>query len=150
MLMYNNSASSVLFVYNLNHNVTSLMDLSNTFLFLNDYGIPFLWTSLRNSHYPLSLTLSWSLLTSSPSRQFLSLSTTSSYQFVLHIFSNHGVPSHVTSDRGSEFVSNFFCLLGTALNMQLHFTLGYHSEGDGQTECINQTFEQYLHIYYNY
>ena len=28
--------------------------------------------------------------------------------FVLHIFSKHGVPPHVTSDRGLEFVSNFF------------------------------------------
>ena len=57
--------------------------------------------------------------------------------FVLHVFSKHGVPSHVTSDRGSEFVSNFFRSLGTALDMQLHFTSGYHSEGDGQTECTN-------------
>jgi len=37
--------------------------------------------------------------------------------FVLHVFSKHGIPSHVTSDRGSEFVSNFFWFLGTALNM---------------------------------
>ena len=28
--------------------------------------------------------------------------------FVLHVFSKHGVPSHVTSDHGSEFVSHFF------------------------------------------
>jgi len=28
--------------------------------------------------------------------------------FVLHVFSKHGIPSHVTSDKGSEFVSNFF------------------------------------------
>jgi len=28
--------------------------------------------------------------------------------FVLHMFSKHGVPSYVTSDRGLEFVSNFF------------------------------------------
>src|SRR5882672_3718704 len=28
--------------------------------------------------------------------------------FVLHVFSKHGVPSHVTSDRGTEFVSHFF------------------------------------------
>ena len=27
--------------------------------------------------------------------------------FVLHVFSKHGVPSHVTSDRGSEFTSQF-------------------------------------------
>ena len=70
--------------------------------------------------------------------------------FVLHVFSKHGVPSHVTSDRGLEFVSNFFQSLGTALNMQLHFTSGYHPEGDGQTECTNQTLKQYLHIYCNY
>ena len=37
--------------------------------------------------------------------------------FVLHVFSKHGVPSHVTSDRGSEFVSNFFWSLGTAFNI---------------------------------
>jgi len=28
--------------------------------------------------------------------------------FILHVFSKYGIPSHVTSDRGSEFVSNFF------------------------------------------
>ena len=70
--------------------------------------------------------------------------------FVLHVFSKHGVPSHVTSDRGLEFVSNFFQSLGTALDMRLHFTSGYHPEGDGQTECTNQTLEQYLRVYCNY
>ena len=70
--------------------------------------------------------------------------------FVLHVFSKHSVPSHVTSNRGSEFVSNFFWFLGTTLDMQLHFTSGYHPEGDGQTEHMNQTLEQYLHIYCNY
>lgn len=70
--------------------------------------------------------------------------------FVLHVFSKHGVPSHVTSDRGSEFVSHFFRSLGTALDMRLHFTSGYHPEGDGQTERVNQTLEQYLRVYSNY
>jgi len=70
--------------------------------------------------------------------------------FVLHVFSKHGIPSHVTSDRGSEFVSNFFQSLGTALDIWLHFTLGYHPEGDGQTEHMNQTLEQYLCVYCNY
>src|SRR6202453_3916995 len=70
--------------------------------------------------------------------------------FVLHVFSKHGVPSHVTSDRGTEFVSHFFRSLGKALNMKLHFTSGYHPEGDGQTERTNQTLEQYLRIYCNY
>ncbi len=34
--------------------------------------------------------------------------------------------------------------------MRLHFTLGYHPEGDGQTECANQVLEQYLWTYMNY
>ena len=70
--------------------------------------------------------------------------------FVTHVFSKHGVPSHVTSDRGSEFVSHFFRSLGKALNIRLHFTSGYHPEADGQTERTNQTLEQYLRMYCNY
>ena len=70
--------------------------------------------------------------------------------FVAHVFSKHRVPSHVTSDRGSEFVSHFFHSLGKALRMTLHFTSGYHPEGDGQTKRTNQTLEQYLRIYCNY
>jgi len=70
--------------------------------------------------------------------------------FVLHVFSKHGVPSHVTLDRGTEFVSSFFRLLGKVLDMKLHFTSGYHPEGDGQTERMNQTLEQYLRVYCNY
>src|SRR3979490_524737 len=34
--------------------------------------------------------------------------------------------------------------------MKLHYTSGYHPEGDGQTERTNQTLEQYLHVYCNY
>ena len=70
--------------------------------------------------------------------------------FILHVFSKYGIPSHVTSNRGSEFVSNFFQSLGIALDMQLHFTSGYHPEGDGQTKHMNQTLEQDLQVYYNY
>jgi len=70
--------------------------------------------------------------------------------FVLHVFSKHGIPSHVTSNRGSEFVSNFFWSLGTALDMWLYFTSGYHPEGDGQTKCMNQTLKQYFCVYCNY
>ena len=70
--------------------------------------------------------------------------------FVLHVFSKHGIPLHVTSNRGSEFVLAFFCSLGKVLDMKLHFTSGYHPEGDGQTKCANQTLEQYLRVYCNY
>ena len=64
--------------------------------------------------------------------------------FILHVFSKHSVPSHVTSDCSTEFVSAFFHSLGKVLDMKLHFTSSYHPEGDGQTERANQTLEQYL------
>jgi len=70
--------------------------------------------------------------------------------FVLYVFSKYGIPSHVTSDRDLEFVSNFFWSLGTALDIWLHFTSSYYPEGDGQTKCMNQTLEQYLRVYCNY
>ena len=43
--MYNNSVSSVSLVCDPSHSITSPMDLSNNFLFLNDHGCSFLWTS---------------------------------------------------------------------------------------------------------
>src|SRR5258705_11595894 len=70
--------------------------------------------------------------------------------FLTHVFSKHGVPSHVTSDQGSEFILHFFCSLGKLLQMRLHFTSGYHLEGYRQTECTNQVLEQYLQDYTNY
>src|SRR5258708_24939761 len=59
-------------------------------------------------------------------------------------------PGHVTSDHGTEFMPHFFHSLGSLLSMKLHFTSGYHLEGDGQTEWINQVLEQYLQAYTNY
>ena len=126
MLMYNNFPSSMSLVYNLSHNVTSLMDLSNNFLSPNVHGIPFLWTSSRNSHHSSDFILSWSQSTSSPSRQFLFLPITPSYLQTQHVC----LSSMCSPNRGSEFVSNFFCSLSTVLNMQLYFTLGYHPKDD--------------------
>ncbi len=70
--------------------------------------------------------------------------------FIIHVFSKHGVPNHITSDRNSEFVSQFTRALAKALDMELHFTSGYYPEADGQTEHANQTLEQYIHIYCSY
>ena len=80
----------------------------------------------------------------------LSLPMTPSHLFILYIFSKHGIPSHITSDRDLEFVSKIFHSLNTALDMQLHFTSDYHPEGDGQTKHMNQTLKQYFCIYCNY
>ena len=133
VLMYNNSTSSILLVCNLNYNITSI-------------------NFIEKLLYPPDLILSWSLSTGLPSRWFLSLPTTPShlwnlaYLFVLHMFSKHSVSFYVISDRGLEFLSNFFHSLGTTSDMQLHFTSGHYSESDKQTKHMNQTLKQYLHI----
>ena len=54
------------------------------------------------------------------------------------------------SDCSSEFVSHFFCFLGTALDIRLYFTSSYYPETNGQVERTNQTLEQYLCIHCNY
>lgn len=70
--------------------------------------------------------------------------------FVIHVFSKHGVPTHVTLDCSLEFILAFFQALGKALDMELHFTSGYHPKAASQTERVNQTLEQYIRIYCSY
>ena len=50
--------------------------------------------------------------------------------FMIYIFSKYGVLSYITSNHGTEFVSNFFRFLKMILNMKLHFTSRYHSKED--------------------
>ena len=59
--------------------------------------------------------------------------------FVQHVFAKHRVPSHVTSDRGTELISKFFRLLVQALDMKLHFSAGYHPKADGQMELSQKS-----------
>jgi transposase InsO family protein len=70
--------------------------------------------------------------------------------FVSQVFAKHGIPLHVSSDRGSEFTSHFFRSLGSLLRMRLHFTSGHHPSANGQVERVNSTLEQFLRIYCNY
>ena len=137
MLIYNNFASPILLVYNPNSSVTSLMDLSSNFPSSNSYRILFLWTSSKK--LPLlsgfdTILIIINQLTKQAIFIFVYNTITFidlTYLFILHMFSKHSIFSHVISDRGSEFVSNFLYSLGTTLNIQLYFTLGYHFKDDG-------------------
>jgi len=70
--------------------------------------------------------------------------------FIYKVFSKHNMPSHVTSDRSSEFVSKFFRSLANMLNIKLYFISDYHLEANGQTKHTNQTLKQYLRIFCTY
>jgi transposase InsO family protein len=71
-------------------------------------------------------------------------------QFIQHVFSKHGLPISIISDRGKLFVSKFWKSLCQALDIRSDLSTAYHPETDGQTERVNQTLEQYLRIYVNY
>src|SRR5882724_436947 len=67
--------------------------------------------------------------------------------YLHHVFSKHGAPSDIVSDRGKTFVSDFWSSLCRLLHIKRNLSTAYHPETDGQTECLNQILEQYLRIY---
>ena len=70
--------------------------------------------------------------------------------FLAWVFSKHGLPDEIISDRGSRFVSKFWKTVTSKLNIKRKLSTAYHPETDGQTERVNQTLERYLRIYCAY
>src|SRR6266850_498624 len=53
--------------------------------------------------------------------------------FITHVFSKHRVPSHITSDQGTEFISHFFHSLSKLLQIGLH---SFHWQSLPTTMCL--------------
>ncbi|MBW0489209.1 hypothetical protein O181_028924 [Austropuccinia psidii MF-1] len=70
--------------------------------------------------------------------------------FIKNIFSKHGLPSRVVSDRGSLFLSSFWINVCQKLKISGDLSTASHPETDGQTERVNQILEQYLWMYVSY
>ncbi|MBW0557375.1 hypothetical protein O181_097090 [Austropuccinia psidii MF-1] len=64
--------------------------------------------------------------------------------FIKNIFSKHGLPSSIVSDRGPLFVSSFWTNICQKLNISRALSTAYHPE------MVNQIIEQYLWIYVIY
>jgi hypothetical protein len=70
--------------------------------------------------------------------------------YLKHVFSKHGAPSDIVSDRGKLFISKFWSSLCVLLSIKSNLSTMYHPETDRQTERINQILEQYLCLYIKY
>ena len=70
--------------------------------------------------------------------------------FLVHVFSKHGTPSDIVSDRGKHFISCFWRSLCQLLGIKANLSTAYHTETDGQMEWVNQILEQYLQVFINY
>jgi len=60
------------------------------------------------------------------------------------ILSLHGVPKTIVSDRGTQFVSQFWKCLHESLGTKLLYSTTYHPQTGGQTKRVNQTLEDLL------
>lgn len=70
--------------------------------------------------------------------------------YLQHVFSKHGVPSDIVSNRGNKFTLNFWKDLMSTLGIKQNLLTAYHPETDGQTERVNQVVKTYLRLYINY
>lgn len=60
------------------------------------------------------------------------------------VVSLHGIPTSIISNRDSRFTSGFWKGLQKAMGTSLDFSTAFHPQIDGQTERVNQVFEDML------
>jgi transposase InsO family protein len=63
------------------------------------------------------------------------------------VFRHFGVPRKLISDRDPQFMSDFWQTLFRVVGINLSISTSYHPKTDGQTERVNQTWEQVIRCY---
>ena len=61
-----------------------------------------------------------------------------------NVWKLHGLPESVVSDRGPQVAAKLTKELNRMLGIRTKLSMAFHPQTDGQTERINQKFEQYL------
>uniref|UniRef100_A0A670KGS1 Gypsy retrotransposon integrase-like protein 1 n=1 Tax=Podarcis muralis TaxID=64176 RepID=A0A670KGS1_PODMU len=69
--------------------------------------------------------------------------------FIDHVFKVHGLPRSILSDRGRQFISNFWQKLMGILNVKINLASARHPQTNGQAERVNAIMQQYLRCYAN-
>ena len=64
--------------------------------------------------------------------------------FLKEIFILHGIPKAIISNRGVNFIGNFWRSVFSGLETQLNFSTAYHPQTDVQTERVNEIVEEML------
>ncbi|CCO31297.1 hypothetical protein RSOLAG1IB_12227 [Rhizoctonia solani AG-1 IB] len=67
--------------------------------------------------------------------------------FLNRVWKQYGLPEKTVSDRGTVFNNKFLRALYKQLGIDLHFSLAYHPQSDGQTEHVNPTIKHFLWAY---
>jgi hypothetical protein len=67
-----------------------------------------------------------------------------------HVIWKRNVPDNIVPDPGTQFRSAFWTRVWSHLSTDHRLSTAFHPQTDGQTECQNQTLEQYLQAFCNY
>ncbi|KAL2891726.1 Retrotransposable element Tf2 155 kDa protein type 1 [Ceratocystis lukuohia] len=70
--------------------------------------------------------------------------------YLKNVWKLHGLPSTIVSDRGPQFIAEFWRCLSRSLRIEPTLSSAHHPETDGQTERMNSVLEQYLRAYVAY
>lgn len=70
--------------------------------------------------------------------------------FIEHVYRWKGPPDTIVSDRGGQFISEFWRSMCNALGVKLKLSTADHPQTDGQTENANQIIEQRLRPFVNH
>ena len=71
-------------------------------------------------------------------------------RFMHCFYRHHGLPSAITSDRGSQFVGHLWRRICQLSGITQRLSSSYHPETDGATERANQTLEEFLRFFCSY
>ena len=67
--------------------------------------------------------------------------------FINTVYRQHGLPDDIGSDRGPQFVSNFWRHFCKLMGITVKLSSAFHPETDGQTERVNSVLEQDLRCF---
>jgi len=70
--------------------------------------------------------------------------------FINHVYRFKGAPITIVSDRGPQFVSDFWNEFCRILGIKMKLSTAFHPQTDGQTEIMNQYIDQRLRPFVNY
>ena len=70
--------------------------------------------------------------------------------YLKEVFRLHGLPLSIISDRGPQFISEFWKALTKRLKIDVKLSTAFHPQTDGKSERINAITEQYIRAYCSY
>jgi len=70
--------------------------------------------------------------------------------FFEHVFCKRGVLDNIVTDCGTQFTSRFWTRVCSHLSTDHWLSTAFHPQTDRQTDCQNQTMEQYLWAFCNF